>query len=48
MAYGPIPWTAINDYALRYGIEGEAFEEFVFMIRVIDDVYIETASKKDK
>jgi len=40
MATGPIPWTAINDYALRYRIAGNLFDEFVIFVRVIDDVFL--------
>lgn len=47
MAYGPIPWTAIDAYATRHGItDPDEFEEFVWMIRVMDDVYLEVAAKK--
>lgn len=40
MASGPIPWTAINDYALRYRIRGQLFDEFVLFVRVIDDAFL--------
>jgi hypothetical protein len=38
---GPIPWTAINDYALRYGLCGDLFEDFVTFVRAIDDAFLE-------
>ena len=48
MAEGPIPWTAINDWALRYGINGEDFERLVTIIKKMDVAYIEYRSKKHK
>lgn len=47
--YGPIPWTAIDAYARRYGItDTEEFDDFVLMIRAMDDVYLKAAEKRDK
>lgn len=36
MAVGPIPWTAVNEYAERYGYEGDAFERLSTWIRMMD------------
>ena len=33
---GPIPWTAIHDYAARQGIEGEQFDSLVSHVRALD------------
>lgn len=41
---GPIPWTAINDYGLRYEMTLEEFESFSFLIRRMDSVWLEFAS----
>lgn len=40
-AMGPIPFTAIDCYAERYGIEGiDAFERFHALIRAMDTAYL--------
>lgn len=45
-AQGPIPWTAINDYCLRYEITGtEAFSYFTAMIRALDEAYLNHIAK---
>ena len=37
---GPIPWTAINEYAYRYRIlDMNEFNSFEYFIRKIDDEY---------
>lgn len=46
MASGPIPWTALNEYALRYGIVGDGFDRFCRLIRAMDDVVREKWSPK--
>jgi len=37
MEVGMIPWTAINEYALRHCIEGFEFDYFVKVIRGVDN-----------
>lgn len=40
MGEGPIPFTAINDYAYRYRIDDvDAFDYFKAIIRAMDDEY---------
>jgi hypothetical protein len=34
-----IPWTAINEYAKRYGMEEVAFYRFVFFIERMDEAF---------
>ena len=34
---GPIPWTALDRYAVRYGVKD--FDRFVFLIRHMDDSF---------
>lgn len=46
MAEGPIPWTAIDRYAIRHDIWGWDFERFEFLIKAMDVTYIEFRSKK--
>lgn len=36
MAAGAIPWTAIDRYAERYGIEGDLFEMLSLCIEAMD------------
>lgn len=43
---GPIPWTAINDYAARYDITGDFFDHFIFVIRVLDDAYLTAVNSR--
>lgn len=46
---GPIPWTAIDQYAMRYGYEGEEFEYLERLVRALDDAFLKyQADKKDK
>jgi hypothetical protein len=35
-----IPFRAINDYAKRFGIEGSEFDEFLYLIGVMDAEYL--------
>ena len=46
MAEGPIPWTAINQWALRYGFFGEDFERLVYLLKAMDSVYLEERTKQ--
>lgn len=48
MAEGPIPWSSIDRWALRYEVEGEDFERLVFLIKAMDEVYIEHRTKSHK
>lgn len=36
MAEGPIPWTAVDRYAQRYGIDGDAFEMLSAWVRIME------------
>lgn len=38
-AIGPIPWTALDAWARRHGITGEAFEDFVLLIAALDSAW---------
>lgn len=44
MAVGPIPFTAVVEYSRIYGVED--FEEFLYLIRRMDDKFLELESKK--
>ena len=43
---GPIPWSVIDRYAERYGIED--FEEFEILIRGADNGWLEWHSERMK
>lgn len=45
---GPIPWTAIVDYADRAGLVPDVAAGFVRVIRSMDSVYLEWFGKKQK
>lgn len=34
---GPIPWTAIREYATWLGLDDEDLERMVFLLREMDD-----------
>lgn len=36
MSVGPIPWTAVNEYAQRYGINGDGFERLSAWVQMMD------------
>lgn len=43
---GAIPWTAINDYASRYGVTGiDLFDAFTLFVRALDDAWLEHVAK---
>lgn len=46
MERGPVPWSSIHSYALRYGIEGDDFDRLCFLIRAMDQAYLEYFRKK--
>jgi hypothetical protein len=45
---GPIPWSAINDYAITFDIVGEMRDDLFCYVRELDSAYLEYQSKKDK
>lgn len=46
MGLGPIPWTAVNQYARAYGYSEEQEEDLQFYISRMDHAYMEWAAKK--
>jgi hypothetical protein len=40
LAQGAIHWTSIDRYAARYGIDGDEFDRFVWLIRTMDTAYL--------
>ncbi len=45
MAEGPIPWTAIDQWATRHRIVGEDFDRLVIILRGMDAAYLKHRSK---
>ncbi len=46
---GPIPWTAIDRYADRHGLDDpDVFDEFRRLIRAQDRVYLDDVAEKMK
>jgi len=37
---GPIPWVAINDYAVAFDLDEEQRETLSYMVRVLDQAYL--------
>lgn len=44
----PIPWTALNEYAIRHRFAGEAFDDLVDIVRAVDDAFRKHAMEKAK
>lgn len=44
----PIPWTAINEYAIRHRFAGETFDDLVDIVRAVDDAFRKHAMEKAK
>jgi hypothetical protein len=42
----PIPWTAVNDYAIRHRFAGDAFDDLVSIVRALDDAFRQFAMEK--
>lgn len=45
---GPIPWTAINEYAIRHRFAGEAFDDLVDIVRAVDTAFLKHHAEKAK
>lgn len=43
---GPIPWTAVNEYAIRNGYEGEEFDDLLYHLRSLDEAYLDYVVKE--
>lgn len=46
MSLGPIPWTAVNDYALYLGLDEEQSEDLHLFVRALDNEYMSHHNKK--
>lgn len=47
-ALSSIPFSSIDRYATRYAIEGDEFERFKMLIRLLDGAYLNHMSRKMK
>jgi len=47
-AVGPIPWSAIDQYAQRMGVADDelAYEDFVAIVQELDEAFIEKRHKE--
>lgn len=45
---GPIPWTAVNEYAMRHSLTDEEFDTFSAAIKRLDVVYVQWREDKAK
>lgn len=45
---GPIPWTAIDQYASRYRYYGEEFDMLLHFVEVLDGVYLQFQASSGK
>lgn len=45
---GPIPWTAVVDYGLRFGLDDDMLAPFVTVIRAMDAEYVQWNSAESK
>lgn len=43
---GPIPWTAIRDYANEHNIFGDQREDLFYYVQMMDKAYLEWQSKE--
>ena len=48
MSEGPIPWTAMNDYALRYSLSNDEFDRLCYIIKAMDKEYLKHRDKETK
>ncbi len=48
MSEGPIPWTAVRDYANELGLVDDQREDFFVLMRDMDTVYMTHRASKAK
>lgn len=44
----PVPFSALDRYAVRYGIEGGEFDTFAWLFRQIDDEWLSIMAERRK
>lgn len=48
MGMGPIPWTAIKDFAQAFEFDEEQFDDLYYYVRRMDDAYLKHHAPKKK
>jgi hypothetical protein len=49
MGLGPIPWSSLDRYAQRFGIDDpDEFDVFAFLIRTMDGAFLRHADETSK
>lgn len=48
MGVGPIPWTAMHQYFVAYGLPGDLFDDFVALLVYLDNEYIKWQTERTK
>lgn len=43
-----LPWTAISEYALQHGLDADEAEDFRFLMRAMDEVWLQHYQTKAK
>ena len=43
-----MPWTAVHDYGILYGMDSEEIQDLEFMIREMDSCYLKWRSEQSK
>ena len=46
MGPGPIPWTAVREYANQYDLDEDEFERLTIIITEMDTVFLKHVHKK--
>lgn len=45
---GPVPWTAMDQYADRYGITFNEYDDFITIMEGLDQVFLSNQPKTGK
>lgn len=45
---GPIPWLAVREYALTFEFDEEQMNDLFYLVRRMDNVYLEHHKKKQE
>ena len=44
----PLPWTVVRDYGVSLDLDGEDLDDFIKLIRDMDNAYLEYFRKKQE
>lgn len=48
MGPGPIPWHAVQNYAIRYGLDDDDSSDLEFLVGKMDEAYLKHMNKKSE